>query len=105
MPITDTQIRAAKPREKDWKLTDEKGLYLLVTTKGAKLWRVKFRHLGVEKKLSLGAFPEIGLKDARRLRDQGYQTVAALAPVVDDVAEARRLGCTHVWRDGWTIEA
>lgn len=51
--------------------------------------------------LPLGTSPA----DARRLRDQGYQTVAALAPLADDVAEARRLGCTHVWRDGWTIEA
>ena len=69
MVLNDTQIRSAKPREKDWKLADERGLYLLITTKGAKLWRLKFRHLGVEKKLSLGAFPEISLKVARRMRE------------------------------------
>jgi integrase len=76
MPLNDMLIRAAKPREKDWKLADEKGLYLLVTTKSAKLWRVKFRHLGVEKKLSLGAYPEISLKDARRLRDDARRRLA-----------------------------
>jgi len=43
MALNDTMIRAAKPREKDWKLADERGLYLLVTCRGSKLWRVKFR--------------------------------------------------------------
>ena len=56
MALNDTMIRAARSRERDWKLTDGRGLYLLVTTKGAKLWRLKFRHLGTEKKLSLGAY-------------------------------------------------
>jgi len=69
MALTDTHIRAAKSREKDWKLADEKGLYLLVTATGSKLWRLKFRHFGKEKKLSLGAYPEVGLKEARRQRD------------------------------------
>ena len=69
MPLTDTHIRAAKSREKDWKLADEKGLYLLVRSNGSKLRRLKFRHFGKEKKLALGAYPEIGLKEARRQRD------------------------------------
>jgi hypothetical protein len=69
MPLNDTLIRSAKPRDRDWKLSDEKGLYLLVTTRGSKLWRLKFRHGGIEKKLALGVYPETGLKDARRLRD------------------------------------
>lgn len=77
MALNDMSVRTAKPREKDWKLADEKGLYLLVTAKGAKLWRVKFRVNGKEKKLSLGAYPEIGLKDARRLRDDARSTLAA----------------------------
>lgn len=69
MLLTDTHIKAAKPREKDWKLADEKGLYLLVRSSGSKLWRLKFRHFGKEKKLALGAYPEVGLKEARRQRD------------------------------------
>lgn len=77
MALSDTRIRAAKPQEKDWKLADEKGLYLLVTPGGSKLWRVKFRHLGKEKKLSLGAYPDVGLKDARRLRDEARAALAA----------------------------
>ncbi|TPG13543.1 tyrosine-type recombinase/integrase [Sphingomonas oligophenolica] len=69
MPLNDKLIRAAKPLEREWKLADEKGLYLLITPAGSKLWRVKFRHHGREKKLSLGAYPEISLKDARSQRD------------------------------------
>lgn len=70
MALSDTAIRAAKPRTKEWKLADEKGLYLLVTPAGGKLWRLKFRHNGREKKLSLGQYPEISLAQARKLRDE-----------------------------------
>lgn len=84
MALNDTLIRAAKPREKDWKLADEKGLYLLVTPAGGKLWKVKFRINGREKKLSLGAYPDVSLKDARRLRDQAR---AAKADGIDPARE------------------
>ena len=53
MPLTDNAIRAAKPREKNWKLSDEKGLYLLITPNGSKRWNLKFRFAGKEKKLFL----------------------------------------------------
>jgi hypothetical protein len=65
MPLTDSVIRAAKPGDKDRKLTDEKGLYLLVSSSGSKLWRLKYRFAGKEKKLALGGYPEISLKEAR----------------------------------------
>jgi integrase len=98
MALNDTQIRSAKAREKDWKLADEKGLYLLVTTRGSKLWRWKFRHRGVEKKLSLGAYPELTLKDARRLRDEGRRQLAlGVDPARDKQLSkaAARLGCAN----------
>jgi integrase len=76
MALSDTVIKAAKPRAKDWKLADEKGLYLLVTSAGGKLWRLKFRHLGKEKKLTLGAYPEVGLAKARKLRDKAREQLA-----------------------------
>jgi len=76
MPLNDTLIRAAKPREKNWKLADEKGLYLLVTPAGGKLWRLKFRHLGKEQKLSLGAYPDTSLKKARHLREVAREQLA-----------------------------
>ncbi len=75
MALTDTAIRLARPSERDRKLTDEKGLYLLVTSAGSKLWRFKFRVNGKEKKLSLGAYPEISLKDARSKRDDARRAV------------------------------
>lgn len=70
MPLNDAMVRNAKSLDKAWKLSDERGLYLLVTPSGSKLWRLKFRHLGKEKKLALGAFPDVTLKDARGLRDK-----------------------------------
>jgi integrase len=76
MALNDTLIRNARPRNRDWKLADEKGLYLLVTKKGGKLWRLKYRHLGVERKLSLGKYPDVGLKDARRQRDAARRRLA-----------------------------
>jgi integrase len=69
MSLTDTAIRKARPGEREWKLADEKGLYLLVTPRGSKLWRVKYRFNGTERKLALGQYPDVALKDARAKRD------------------------------------
>ena len=54
-------IKNATPREKTYRLYDEKGLYLEITTKGAKLWRWKYRFKGKEKRLAIGPYPEIRL--------------------------------------------
>lgn len=78
MPLTDTAIKALKPRDKDYKATDEKGLYLLVTSSGGRLWKWKFRTLaGLEKKLSLGSYPDVSLKDARDSRDEARRILAS----------------------------
>lgn len=61
MALTDTAIRNAKGREKEYKLADAGGLYLLITPAGGKLWRLKYRVEGREKKLSIGSYPEISL--------------------------------------------
>ena len=58
MALTDTAIRAARPKERDYKLADGGGLYLLVTKAGGKLWRLKYRTHGVERKLALGKYPD-----------------------------------------------
>lgn len=60
--LTDVKVRNAKPKQKQYKLFDGGGLYLLVTTKGNKYWRVKYRFGGKEKTLALGTYPEISLK-------------------------------------------
>ena len=86
MALTDISIKNAKPRERDYKLADGGGLYLLVTVSGGKLWRLKFRIDGIERKLSLGKYPALGLGDARKARD------AAKAKIADgsDPAAAKR---------------
>lgn len=56
MALTDTAIRKAKPKDKPYKVSDSGGLYLLVNPTGSKLWRVKYRLHGVERKLALGAY-------------------------------------------------
>jgi integrase len=69
MPLTDIEIRRAKAREKAYKLFDEKGMYLLVSTTGARLWRLKYRVLQKEKVLALGQYPQCTLAEARDARD------------------------------------
>lgn len=87
MALTDTTIRTAKPRDKEYKLADSGGLYLLVTPAGGKLWRLKFRIDGKERKLSLGAYPEISLAEARKERDAAR---AKLAKGSDPAREKQR---------------
>ncbi len=65
MPLTDTAIRNAEPGEKPVKLFDERGLYLEISPIGGKWWRLKYHFDGKEKRLSLGVYPDVGLKDAR----------------------------------------
>ena len=70
MPLSDREIKSAKQKDKDYKLSDEKGLYLLITKAGGKLFRLKYRINGKEKKLAIGPYPDISLKKARDARDQ-----------------------------------
>jgi len=76
MPLTDTAVRNAKPGEKPRKLADEKGMYLEVAPAGGKWWRLKYRIGGKEKRLSLGVYPDISLKDARDRRDEARRLIA-----------------------------
>ncbi len=76
MPLTDTTIRNAKPAGKTKKLFDTGGLYLEVAPSGGKWWRLKYRFAGKEKRLSLGVYPDVSLKDARERRDEARKLVA-----------------------------
>jgi len=76
MALSDTAIRNAKPKDKPYKLTDEKGLYLLVHPNGSKYWRHKYRFGQKEKTLAHGIYPDVGLKDARERRDQARKLLA-----------------------------
>lgn len=68
MPLTETQAKNAKPRERAYKLADSEGLFLLVQPNGTKLWRMKYRFAGKEKLLSFGAYPALGIAAARDKR-------------------------------------
>lgn len=72
MPLTDTVIRNAKPKEKPYKLSDEKGLYLLVN-KAGKYFRLDYRYGGKRKTFALGVYPDVKLKKAREKRDKARQ--------------------------------
>ena len=76
MPLTDTKIRNAKPSDKQYKIYDRDGLFLIIASSGGKWWRFKYRFGGKEKLLSLGTYPEIGLAKARTLRDRAREQVA-----------------------------
>jgi integrase len=76
MSLTVAKIDAAKPKPNDYKLFDGDGLFLLVTKKGHKWWRFKYRFAGREKLLSLGTYPEVSLPDARIARGDARKLVA-----------------------------
>ena len=77
-PLTDLQIKAAKPKEKPYKLTDGEGLYLLVKPDGAKLWRLDYTRPIIKKRntLALGAYPDISLSEVRSKREQAKKQLA-----------------------------
>lgn len=73
--LTDTIIRNTKPSEKLLRLTDGKGLVLLVNPNGSRWWRFRYRFEGKANMLSLGAYPEVSLKDARERRDEARKMI------------------------------
>lgn len=88
MPLSDTKIRAIKASKTVQKLSDEKGLQLWVSPAGNRVWNLAYRFGGKQKKLSIGAYPEIGLADARKRRDEAR---ALLAEGVDPAEQKKRL--------------
>ncbi len=83
MALTDKAIVNAKPGLKPYKLSDEKGLFLLISpvqrnrpAKASKLWRFKYRFGGKEKLLALGSYPETPLAEARKRRDAARELAA-----------------------------
>lgn len=76
MALTDTLIRQAKPAATPIKLTDEKGLHLLINPNGSRYWRFNYRINGKQKTLALGTYPDTSLKMARIFRDEARQLIA-----------------------------
>lgn len=86
MPLTDVEIRKAKPAEKPLKLTDGGGLYLILRPNGAKWWRMDYSFGGKRKTLSMGVYPETTLKEAR----EKLESAKALIKSGYDPSQARR---------------
>jgi integrase len=93
--LTEVAIRNAKPRERPYKLFDERGLFMLVVPTGGRLWRFRYRHSGKEKLLSLGAYPDVPLRRAREKRDEARRLVAdSIDPSAKREADKAALGNT-----------
>jgi hypothetical protein len=75
MVLIDPAVRNAKGREKPYKLSDERGLYLLVNAAG-KYWRLDYRFAGERKTLALGVYPDVSLANAREKRDVARKQIA-----------------------------
>ena len=75
--LTDVTVRNAKPKEKPYKIADERGMYLLVQTSGGKLWRFDYRYFGKRKTKALGSYPDVSLNKARELRDEARKLLAS----------------------------
>lgn len=76
MKLSDKACKNAKPKEKPYKLFDGGGLFLEVMPNGSKLWRLKYRYLSKEKRISLGAYPIVSLADARDARGKAKKQLA-----------------------------
>ncbi|GKP26191.1 hypothetical protein NUKP16_45360 [Klebsiella quasipneumoniae] len=74
MPLTDLEIRRAKPSEKADTKADGNGLSLQIEPNGSKGWRFRYRFEGKAKILSLGAYPKVSLSEARKKRDEAQVT-------------------------------
>ena len=76
MALTDTAVKNAKSDGKTVKMFDERGLYLELSPSGGKWWRLKYRFDNKEKRLSLGVYPDVRLKNARERRDEARKLLA-----------------------------
>lgn len=77
MPLTASAIRNAKPGASARRLFDSLGMYLEIAPSGGRWWRLKYRHGGKEKRLSLGVYPAVSLAEARERRDDARRLLAA----------------------------
>ncbi len=99
MALTDTAIRKIKPTEKSFKITDSAGLYLLIKPNGSKLWYMKYRVDGKEKKLAFGPYPDVSLFKAHQLRDAARARVReGVDPAADKKIAQQKKKNGHTFR-------
>lgn len=96
-PLTDTEIKAAKPKDKEYKLFDGGGLYLSITPKNKKWWRLKYLLNGKEKRISLGVYPTTSLQDARKQREELKTLIAkGIDPALDRKEEKETIKAEEI---------
>lgn len=84
MALRDVEIRALVGSDRIYKKADERGLYLEVYPNGSKLWRFKYRLAGKDKRIAIGRYPDVGLADVRRARDDAPRQIQdGLDPISD----------------------
>jgi integrase len=89
--LTATAVKKAKPRDKQYKLTDSRGMYLLVLPSGGKYWRYDYTYNNKRKTLALGVYPDVSLADARKDHQAAREAVAShLDP--NDLKKRKKLG-------------
>lgn len=102
MPLTETRLRNLKAKSKSYKLADQRGLYIEVTPTGGKLWRFRYRVGKIEKKLAIGPYPEVSLKEAREAAYEGRHLVASGG---DPALEKRKRKIREEFLSAQTFEA
>lgn len=102
MALTATAVRESKPAKKTRRLYDERGLYLEISPKGGKWWRLKYRFAGKEKRVSLGVYPDVSLKKAREKR---HEARAQLADGIDPSQAKRAEKAAQAERAGNSFQA
>ncbi|MCW5230502.1 DUF4102 domain-containing protein [Verminephrobacter eiseniae] len=102
MALSDATVRQARPKSKDYTLTDSDGLTLYVSTSGSRIWKFRFYWVGQQQRMSFGSYPEVGLKDARARRDEAR---ALVAQGVDPRAQRRSQRAEAIVAAGNTFEA
>ena len=105
MPLTDTAIRTAKSTDKAVKLFDGGGLYLEIAPSGGKWWRLKYRFQGKEKRISLGTYPTVSLKDARERREQAKRLIEQGIDPSNQRKEAKAAAAAIEQEQNTTFEA
>ncbi len=102
MALTETRLRALKVKDKPYKVADQRGLYIEVTPSGGKLWRIRYRIGKVEKKLAIGSYPDISLKQAR---EATYEARHSVASGGDPAFEKRKQNIREEFLSAQTFEA
>lgn len=90
LSLSEVQIRNAKPKSKQYTMFDGGGLYILIKPNGSKMWRLKYRFNGRERLMAVGGYPEVGLKDARAIREEARKKIANNIDPVQERLENER---------------